>query len=198
MARVKIEPGGVAVFAVVILGALLLLFFELKPVATEKPAAESAPPHSVTESAPPPQPSKEKKQMAPAVAEKEMAPQRRLATQQAGGNSPVRIFFGFNHAGINKNVYCIFDRIENLVRQNGSGAVRIVVEGNTDSIGPSGYNLELSRRRAARVADSLSLRLGIPVSSIKLVANGSTKPISSNGTSDGRANNRRTDIIIYR
>ncbi len=197
MARVKIEPGGVAVFAVVILGALLLLFFELKPAATKKPAGESAPPNSVTESAQPPQPREEKKRIAPAAAEEEMAPQRQLAMQQAGGNSPVRIFFGFNHAGINKNVYCIFDRIENLVRQKGSGGVRIVVEGNTDSIGPSGYNLELSKRRAARVADSLSKRLGIPVNRIKLVANGSTKPISSNATRDGRANNRRTDIIIY-
>ena len=121
--------------------------------------------------------------------EKEVIPARVAAR-------PARVFFDFDRANINRNVYCIFDRIEEAVRQ-GRPASRIIVEGNADSIGPSWYNIALSRIRAMRVADSLSRRLGIPLKQIELLANGSAKPAASNGTREGRAENRRTEIHIF-
>lgn len=201
MARVKIERGGKLAIAVVVLGALLFLFFEFKPRASKK----SPPAVPVEETTARPQPSQappkqeESKPVSEGVAQKPREPESQQAMSgRIAPKSPVRIYFAFNKAGINKNVYCIFDRIESIVRRDGAQNLRIVVEGNADSIGPAWYNVELSRRRAARVVDSLSRRLGIQMSSITLVANGSSKPIASNSTPEGRADNRRTDIIIYR
>ncbi len=74
---------------------------------------------------------------------------------------------------------------------------RIVVEGNADSIAPSWYSIHLLRMRAARVADLLSKCLEIPPDGIDVVADGSTKPFASNKTLDGRAENRRTEVLLY-
>ena len=193
MARVRIEPGGKVLIAVVIFGALLFLFFKIK--GTQSTLIQTTPPPvSVTTSsqnvATQPPPSKVTSQK---ISEESQRPEE---TKSARG--PIRIFFDFNRASINKNVYCIFDRIEEAARRDGSRNVKVVVEGNADSIGPRWYNIYLSKMRAARVADSLSKRLGIPLKSIELVANGSIKPVASNTTREGRAENRRTEIYIYR
>ncbi len=195
MAKVRIKPGGVVLLAVVVFGALLFLFFELKPASTPKEAVKSTAPLPVAKSRETPRTPAQTAQVPASVTQK--PPAQQYAVKAPAGNSPVRIYFDFNRAAINKNVYCIFDRIEQIVKQSGGNSLRIVVEGNADSIGPSWYNVELSRKRAARVADSLARRLGIPLDRITLVANGSNKPIAPNSTRDGRADNRRTDIVIY-
>ncbi len=198
MARVKIQPGGKLVVAIVVFGALLFLFFELKSPATRQSGTQpSVPSPTATTPAKTPERSEGNEQVSKSVAEnpRMQAPQK-YAVSAAPKGSPIRIYFDFNRAGINKNVYCIFDRIAELARQKGTGALRIVVEGNADSVGPSWYNVDLSRKRASRVADSLSRRLGIPLKNISVVANGSTRPIASNNTRSGRADNRRTDVIV--
>ena len=198
MARVKIQPGGKLLVAVVVLGALLFLFFELKPPKTHKSEIQpSAPPPTAPMPTKTNEQSEGSEQVSKSVAQQPPAQvAQRYAMSAAPVGSPIRIYFRFNRAGINKNVYCIFDRIEELARHEGARGLRIVVEGNADSIGPSWYNVDLSRKRASRVADSLARRLGIPLKNISIVANGSTRPISSNSTRDGRADNRRTDVII--
>ena len=120
-----------------------------------------------------------------------------IPARTTAANVPIKIFFDFNRFAINKNVYCIFDKIVEIVRQQGARNLKIVVEGNADSIGPSWYNVVLSKMRAAHVADSLSRRLRIPFNSIELVANGSSKPAATNETRDGRAENRRTEVLLY-
>jgi outer membrane protein OmpA-like peptidoglycan-associated protein len=194
MARVRIEPGGKVIVALVVLGAILFLFFELKPSAVKTAQPVSSAPSAVEQ---PTQTSHG--QTAPSeVGENHPAgPQAVKAPTGQNVDYPIRIYFGFNHSSINKNVYCIFDRIQELVRRKGNSGLKIVVEGNADSVGPAWYNQQLSRQRAARVADSLARRLGIPRQNISLVANGSGKPIASNKTRDGRADNRRTDVLIY-
>ncbi|MCL4539077.1 MAG: OmpA family protein [Bacteroidetes bacterium] len=192
MARVKIEPGGKVLIALIILSALLFLFFT---VIMSKGGRAPVPARSATEvaesaKAVPEQPSPAPVQQ---TAEEE-APEPAVRQGYAG---PAKIFFSFNHARINKNVYCIFDRIQNAVRRESGQGLRIVVEGNADSIGPKWYNVQLSRMRAERVADSLSRRLGIPRSDIEIVANGFSKPIAPNSTPAGRAENRRTEVYIY-
>jgi len=124
----------------------------------------------------------------------------KMVRQTSTGTSsqPIRIYFAFNRAAINKNVYCIFDRIGEVATATGAAHLSIVVEGNADSIGPRQYNIRLSRIRAERVADSLAKRLGIPRKSIEIVANGFSKPIASNATRAGRADNRRSEVYISR
>lgn len=73
----------------------------------------------------------------------------------------------------------------------------IVIEGHTDSQGSDGHNLDLSQRRADAVRDALVQR-GYQADLIQARGMGEGHPIASNGQADGRANNRRVEIIIAR
>lgn len=73
----------------------------------------------------------------------------------------------------------------------------IVVHGHTDSQGKEGYNKELSQRRAESVANYLVTK-GIAQDRIKAVGKGESEPVASNKTPEGRANNRRVEIIVDR
>jgi outer membrane protein OmpA-like peptidoglycan-associated protein len=70
-----------------------------------------------------------------------------------------------------------------------------VVEGYTDSTGSDAVNQQLSIKRATSVRDYL-IRQGLPKDQIKAVGNGKDHPVASNETPEGRAQNRRVEIII--
>jgi len=72
---------------------------------------------------------------------------------------------------------------------------RIVVEGHTDSRGSDEDNLALSQRRATTVRDYL-VSQGVAEDRITAVGRGETQPLASNDTTEGRANNRRVEIVI--
>jgi outer membrane protein OmpA-like peptidoglycan-associated protein len=72
---------------------------------------------------------------------------------------------------------------------------KIVVEGHTDSQGQAGFNQELSLQRAQSVRDYLVSR-GIASDRISAQGMGSTRPIASNANPEGRANNRRVEIVV--
>lgn len=74
---------------------------------------------------------------------------------------------------------------------------QVLIEGFTDSIGSQTYNLGLSQRRADAVRDEL-IRLGVSPARIKIRAYGKEYPVASNETAEGRALNRRVEIIISR
>jgi outer membrane protein OmpA-like peptidoglycan-associated protein len=71
----------------------------------------------------------------------------------------------------------------------------IVIEGHTDSRGSTSTNDSLSQRRAQAVANYLATR-GIESTRIQAVGRGENQPIASNDTTDGRASNRRVEIIV--
>jgi OOP family OmpA-OmpF porin len=73
---------------------------------------------------------------------------------------------------------------------------QIVIEGHTDAYGSDEGNLALSRRRAEAVSNFLSAELGVPALRISAVGYGETQPIANNETAQGRARNRRIDVII--
>jgi hypothetical protein len=73
-------------------------------------------------------------------------------------------------------------------------ALKLTIEGYTDSTGSNRNNLELSRRRAQAIADWLAER-GIRSSRLKIVGYGSSRPIADNSTSRGRERNRRIEIV---
>lgn len=75
------------------------------------------------------------------------------------------------------------------------GFKKIVVEGHTDSRGSATQNTELSRARAETVRSYLVTR-GIPSDKIEANGLGSSRPIADNNTPDGRANNRRVEIVV--
>ncbi len=72
-----------------------------------------------------------------------------------------------------------------------------VVEGHTDSRGSESTNQELSLRRAQTVRDYLVER-GVPSEKIKAVGYGKSRPVADNSSAEGRANNRRVEVVIQR
>jgi outer membrane protein OmpA-like peptidoglycan-associated protein len=81
-----------------------------------------------------------------------------------------------------------------LIDNPGGG---IVVEGHTDAIGSQSRNEDLSRRRAESVRDYLVTQ-GIEVNRITAIGLGPNRPIADNTTPEGRANNRRVEIVVQR
>jgi outer membrane protein OmpA-like peptidoglycan-associated protein len=73
----------------------------------------------------------------------------------------------------------------------------IMVEGHTDSQGSNSYNMDLSQRRADSVRNYIVQR-GYESDLIKARGLGEGNPIADNGSAEGRANNRRVEIIIER
>jgi outer membrane protein OmpA-like peptidoglycan-associated protein len=72
---------------------------------------------------------------------------------------------------------------------------KIVVEGHTDSQGQPGYNQELSQHRAQAVRDYLVTR-GIASDRIVAQGFGPTRTVADNKSPEGRANNRRVEIVV--
>ena len=72
---------------------------------------------------------------------------------------------------------------------------KIVVEGHTDSQGSAASNQTLSERRAQSVVSFLISR-GVPADQIRAQGVGPTRPIADNASPEGRANNRRVEIIV--
>jgi len=73
----------------------------------------------------------------------------------------------------------------------------LTVEGHTDSQGSSSYNQELSQRRADAVRSYIISR-GYPSNLIQAHGIGKDRPVADNASAEGRANNRRVEIIVDR
>jgi outer membrane protein OmpA-like peptidoglycan-associated protein len=81
------------------------------------------------------------------------------------------------------------------VLQNQDDSKKIVVEGHTDSVGSDENNRRLSQDRADAVRAFLVTK-GVPSARISSVGRGESTPIGDNKTPDGRAMNRRVEIIV--
>jgi outer membrane protein OmpA-like peptidoglycan-associated protein len=71
----------------------------------------------------------------------------------------------------------------------------IIVEGHTDSQGSDTSNMTLSQSRAENVRDFLVAH-GVPANRIRAKGVGESRPVAENSTAEGRANNRRVEIIV--
>jgi OmpA-OmpF porin, OOP family len=75
------------------------------------------------------------------------------------------------------------------------GGIAVIAEGHTDAVGTDAYNQRLSERRAAAVKDYL-VKGGISASRIETAGFGESRPVASNETAEGRAQNRRVELKI--
>ena len=73
--------------------------------------------------------------------------------------------------------------------------LELIIEGHTDDVGDVKSNLELSRRRADAVKRWLVDRGGIAEVRLTTAGYGSAKPVSDNGSEEGRASNRRVELV---
>lgn len=87
-------------------------------------------------------------------------------------------------------------KLEEVVKAlNEQGYKSILVEGHTDARGSDSANLILSERRAEAVRSFMVSR-GIEASKISSQGIGEARPIASNDSADGRANNRRVELVV--
>jgi len=78
--------------------------------------------------------------------------------------------------------------------QSSSGS-NFVIEGHTDSTGDTAHNMDLSQRRAEAVKSVLVSQFGIDGARLSTKGFGATKPVASNDTPQGRAENRRVEFV---
>lgn len=100
--------------------------------------------------------------------------------------------FDFDKSNIRPDAAVILD--EAVSALSGSSAA-VSVEGHTDAVGSDAYNQRLSERRAESVRRYL-VEHGIDESRLSTVGYGESRPIASNQTREGRALNRRVELIV--
>lgn len=73
--------------------------------------------------------------------------------------------------------------------------LKLYVVGHTDNVGPLAANMELSRARAAAVVQVLVAQYGVAAARLQAYGDGPYAPVTSNDTEDGRALNRRVELV---
>lgn len=106
---------------------------------------------------------------------------------------PSGITFGFDSAALKPEFYPVLDRVANTLRQYDQTIIEVA--GHTDSQGSETYNQRLSEQRAQAVGDFLVQR-GVNRERLILTGAGETRPVASNETEAGRAENRRVEITL--
>jgi outer membrane protein OmpA-like peptidoglycan-associated protein len=74
-------------------------------------------------------------------------------------------------------------------------SLNVLIEGHTDSTGDAGHNLDLSKRRAEALKAVLAAQFKIDASRLTTAGLGATKPVDTNDTPQGRAQNRRVELV---
>lgn len=103
------------------------------------------------------------------------------------------LYFAFASAALEAASAPALDSIATLLRNHPDWA--LTIEGHTDSIGVAASNQALSLARSEAVRDALLQRAEIEPSRLKATGFGATRPLESNGTLEGRARNRRVELV---
>jgi outer membrane protein OmpA-like peptidoglycan-associated protein len=118
------------------------------------------------------------------LVEKQLTEQKRAVTYG--------IYFDFNKDTIKPESEPVLKEIVQALTDNPDW--KLTVEGNTDNIGGDAYNLDLSKRRAAAVKETLVARYHIAPDRLSTNGFGASHPIETNDTLEGRARNRRVEL----
>jgi outer membrane protein OmpA-like peptidoglycan-associated protein len=103
------------------------------------------------------------------------------------------VHFDFDKSNIRADAVPVLNEAVNVLKDESTTGV--IVAGHTDSKGTEAYNMKLSRRRADAVKDYL-VKHGIPEKRLRVEGFGESKPVASNDTADGRAQNRRVELNL--
>lgn len=104
------------------------------------------------------------------------------------------VHFGFDKYNLTKDAKQSLDDLATRI-PSVKGYI-VVVNGNTDSVGPAGYNYVLSQRRADAVISYLVAKYSVPAHKIFVIGLGKDKPEAANTTAKGRAENRRVEVHL--
>jgi outer membrane protein OmpA-like peptidoglycan-associated protein len=102
--------------------------------------------------------------------------------------------FPVGQATIDRSSSELLGRVQQVIGMFGNPA--IVVEGHTDSYGSDSANFILSQDRADAVRQFLIGNMGIDPERLSSIGYGETRPVATNETAEGRARNRRIDLVL--
>jgi OOP family OmpA-OmpF porin len=105
------------------------------------------------------------------------------------------VLFEFDRAELKPGSMRQLEQLASLLRQHPER--RVAIEGHTDSIGDTDYNVRLSERRAEAVRGFL-VRQGVDPARIVTRGYGQAFPVASNETEAGRQQNRRVEVVLAR
>jgi OmpA-OmpF porin, OOP family len=105
------------------------------------------------------------------------------------------IYFDFNKATLKPESFVELNKVVALLKENPT--VEIEIEGHTDSVGPDDRNQLLSQNRSQSVVDYI-VSQGIDAGRLQARGFGESKPIDTNDTDAGRANNRRVEFTVVK
>ena len=105
----------------------------------------------------------------------------------------LNINFDTNKSNIKDSYNTRIVEFANMLKANPK--LKATIGAHTDSVGSDAYNQKLSERRAASTVEALKA-LKVDASKIKAVGYGETKPVASNDTVEGRAENRRVEAVM--
>ncbi len=103
------------------------------------------------------------------------------------------ILFDTGKSDVKPESAAALQEIGMLMKQNPK--LKAFVVGHTDNVGALAANLDLSRRRAAAVVQILTSKYGVPVDRLDAFGAGPYAPMASNDTENGRAMNRRVELV---
>ena len=103
------------------------------------------------------------------------------------------IYFDFNKADVKPESDATIDQIAQLLKND--AALKLLVVGHTDNVGTFDFNVGLSQRRAAAVVTALTGKYGIGKARLTSVGVSFAAPVASNNTDEGRAKNRRVELV---
>jgi outer membrane protein OmpA-like peptidoglycan-associated protein len=104
--------------------------------------------------------------------------------------------FGFNSYELGADTKAALDRfVQQLISMN--RGLYLEIQGHTDSTGSDEVNVPLGQKRAEAVMLYLYKQYHIPLYRMQVISMGSSVPVADNTSRDGRAQNRRVEILVY-
>ena len=105
------------------------------------------------------------------------------------------IFFEFNKSDLLPESFSELDKVADIIKSN--NIQKIEISGHTDSEGSDAYNKKLSEGRAKSVVAYLSQK-GVEAEVLLAIGYGESRPIDTNSTEEGMANNRRVEFKVLK
>jgi outer membrane protein OmpA-like peptidoglycan-associated protein len=166
---------------------------EARRLAGEAELAKAPPkpaPAPVAVAPPPPKPAPAKKAPTP-------APPKPKAVAVPPAPKKIIILkgtnFAFDSAELTPEGQAILSEQAKILHKEAT--IRVEIAGHADSTGPEAYNQRLSEKRA-KVVEAFLIGKGVSADSLKVVGYGKSRPVATNDTKEGRAQNRRVELIV--
>jgi len=112
---------------------------------------------------------------------------------RAGHVAVYGIYFDTGKAEVKPESDAALSEVAKLLQQDAK--LKLYVVGHTDNVGALASNMDLSHRRANAVVQVLTTKYGVAAARLNPQGDGPTAPVASNDSEDGRAKNRRVELV---